>query len=423
MPIKLAADTRQWFDSYEAMKRQIDPTTAGYDPIGGIKSGTQACANCNWFIEPGACLIVAGEISPTGLSNQWMADVDGTEMMDDSGESMMAGMAALRPSEPKKLSDLMGKDFVSGMVDKVKDLFGVGDKSVGMVWSLKEMDDGRLRFFCAPTNCFQDREGDIFTTAAHKDYVEWADNKAFYPEMWVWHTPGTRFGQVDWMDVSNGVLVASGLIDEGQEDLARSFKSDDGMSHGYIYADTKEGIVDKYWSYEFSVLPRKHSANLGGMYNLLEDTDMAFRPEKKAYLKEKLGASDETITQWEQGSEQLVKSMKDLGIAWKDDDAQVEAAVVEQASDLAQLGAQVQQLITAVGALAGTVVETKELAVKANTSLDTAVAESIRSQVAMLPQGDTASTRDSNVIGEQEAKPALDWFGGIMDKLGKTVGA
>lgn len=423
MPKALGVGNKQWLDGWEAMDRQVSQDDAGYDPVGGITNGgTQACANCNWFVEPSGCVLVRGDISPTGTSNLWMTE---QEYTPEPIPVIMVGEA--QASAPHVGLD-MGK-VVDGLVIRVKNVFGKGTiAQPSMLWSLKEQGDGRLRFLCAPTNCFQDREGDIFPTAAHKEYVEWADNKNFYPELWLWHTPGTRIGQVDWMDVSDGILVESGLIDVGMEDVARGFKDTDGMSHGYIYADTKEGsnVVDKYWAYEISVLPREWAANAGGMFNLTEGEKM-FKPEKKAYLKDRLGVDDGRVDEFEKATTAFADSMKSLGIAWKDTDAaeQVAATGVQAMTDqqmIAQLVEGQQQLIQAVTAITGVAIEAKELSAAANKSLDEAVANSMRSQVASLPQGSAASGRKDNVIEEAEAQPKLDWFSGIMDKVGKGVG-
>lgn len=414
---KLAAVNKQWVDSWETMERQVSQESAGYDPVGGITNGgTQACANCNWFVEPNGCVMVSGDISPTGTSNLWMAEQE--YVQDPIPVTIVASESSFKGT---------GTGVISNLFSRVKSVFGKAEQP-SMLWSLKEQSDGRLRFLCAPTNCFQDREGDIFPVVAHKEYVEWADNKQFYPELWVWHTPGTRLGQVDWMDVSDGILVESGLIDEGMEDVARGFKSSDGMSHGYIYADTKEGsnVVDRYWAYEISLLPRAWAANAGGMFNLTEGEKM-FKPEKKAYLKERLGVDDGRVDEFEKATTAFADSMKSLGIAWKDaDDTAVAAAQQESVMTDQQMIAQLiegqQQLIQAVTAITGVAVEAKELSKAASKSLDDAVADTMRSQVAVLPQGSAASGRKDNIIEEAEAQPKMDWFGNIMDRVGKGVG-
>lgn len=52
--------------------RQIDQRTANYNPLGGTSE--RACANCQWFIAPGGCVVVQSHpdpIVPNGLSDEW----------------------------------------------------------------------------------------------------------------------------------------------------------------------------------------------------------------------------------------------------------------------------------------------------------------------------------------------------------------
>lgn len=53
-----------------------DDERAQYDPIGGMKGGGKACANCHWFVGGSSCMVVAGPISPTGLSKLWLTQDD-----------------------------------------------------------------------------------------------------------------------------------------------------------------------------------------------------------------------------------------------------------------------------------------------------------------------------------------------------------
>jgi hypothetical protein len=74
--------------------------------------------------------------------------------------------------------------------------------------------DGRMRWYARYSNNFKDRDGEIITEAAHKEYIDWAASGGVYPELWLWHTPGTRFGQADWLDYASGFTHASGLVDD-----------------------------------------------------------------------------------------------------------------------------------------------------------------------------------------------------------------
>src|SRR5688572_16927515 len=48
---------------YDVDLAQVSKTTAGYDDY-GAKAG-KGCANCQFFMSPDTCLVVAGDVSPT----------------------------------------------------------------------------------------------------------------------------------------------------------------------------------------------------------------------------------------------------------------------------------------------------------------------------------------------------------------------
>jgi hypothetical protein len=392
------------------------------------------------YIEPGGTKDADGKTTPRSLRHFPVKGSDGKvdsahvtaaeRLISGSNVSDSAKASAL--AKAHKLAGSGKKDFnpieaVGDAIHRIGQAIGLIKQPGVTTWSLKEQPDGRLRFFALPTNCFEDKMGDIFSTKAHEGYVAWAEAKQFYPELWVWHTPGTKFGQVDWMDVNEGILAASGLIDVGMEDIARSFSPDDGMSHGFVYADKKDGVIDQYWSYELSVLPRKYAANAPTAFSLVEGENMGFNADRKAYLKDKWGVDDAKIAEWEQGTEQLAANMKALGISWKSaDDEEVvaaeTAAAVNTDTVLKQVVEDQQNIIKALGTITAQLVETKELATSANKSLDAAVANTIAAQVSQIAQVTTPSQNPENLItGTKEAAKADEWFSNIMGQFERQI--
>lgn len=124
---------------------------------------------------------------------------------------------------------------------------------------------GSYRWLTIHTNKFRDREGDIFSEAAHKAYVEWANETKSFPALRLWHTP-IDFGTGDFVAYDdNGFVLASGTFKPGFEDVAERLASEKnlGCSHGYLYrpSDYRDGVYHAYRSYEVSVLPRARAAN------------------------------------------------------------------------------------------------------------------------------------------------------------------
>ena len=68
-----------------------------------------------------------------------------------------------------------------------------------MVW--KEADD-EYRWLAVYSNKWRDEDSppEILASAAHKEFVEAVDKGDWpYPELWLWHIPGSRFGVADTM--------------------------------------------------------------------------------------------------------------------------------------------------------------------------------------------------------------------------------
>lgn len=428
MAIKVA--DKQWVDSWELMGRQVSQADAEYNSIGMIP-GEKACANCRWFVESNACILVAGEINPTGLSKYWEKEpvyevppmpvviVDGeSDAKEGEGNKENGGLVADAKSSISKIAARVIAFATGG------NIYSVHPAASAPSFSVKEMEDGSLRFFATFTNCFEDAEGDIFPVRGHKEFVGWADSHKSYPELWVWHTPGTKYGQVDWMDVSDGIVVASGLIDSGKEQLARDIANtpDMGMSHGYLYAEKSDnGTIEWYRSYEISTLPRAKAANKYTGFDLLNgELEMAFSDAKKEHLRTVLKVDDATITQMEKDSEALSANLKQLGISWK------EEADTEVAS-LDGIDAKVTAIAAAVGGLAAKITEVETTAVKAATdaesaskSLDDKVAEAFEARTKQTA-GVAASQSDENVVQGEKAKEVKDWFGPQMQIIERMV--
>lgn len=185
---------------------------------------------------------------------------------------------------------------------------------------------GNWRWLSIHTNNFRDRDGEVFPESAHKEFVALADRLQRYPELWFWHTPGSRMGFADFVDEADGFVLASGPFDQWAIDAgipAKLQRDQDrfGTSHGYTYPeDAKEadGTINRYFTFEVSVLPKERAANpwmpLADI--MAKEGTMSFRPEKKAVLAEYLG-TDKTDA-LERGLENLSKELEAAGIDWKD---------------------------------------------------------------------------------------------------------
>ena len=128
--------------------------------------------------------------------------------------------------------------------------------------------DGQWRAIMVPSNKFQDLDGDILSSAAHEEYVQWVkQNPHMMPEVLLWHQPVTKHSHaVDFMAYDDGFLIASAILEEHEAaGLLKAQQSYDlGMSHGSFALETdpqNPKVITKYRMFEVSVLPIEKAAN------------------------------------------------------------------------------------------------------------------------------------------------------------------
>lgn len=382
-------------DLWEVDSRQLGQDEAGYDAM-GAKDG-KGCGNCNFFI-PGddACLIVSGDIVATGISNFWYQ------------------REPYKP-EPMPVTIVGGKS----LAERIKRLVGFTVWSKVRPFAVVKDSNGRLRFFMTVSNNYKDKHKEIITEAAHKAYVVYADKSGKYPEAWLWHTEGTKWGQVDWLDYADGFLVASGLVDPGSESVALKLaEQDTAVSHGF-FCVAEKGLITKYWSFEFSALPRKNAANEWTGYNLATEWEdcMGFSEDKKKWLIE-MGVPEDKLKAVEDANQALGEKLKGMGVEFKEADF----------TETVQVMATLDKLTDAIVGLKGEVVGLGDRVGKAEKSVDDKVAEAFTArngqEKGFSPANSAktqASSSDPDVQAEKQ-KAALGWWSElVVDPLAKTT--
>ena len=144
---------------------------------------------------------------------------------------------------------------------------------------------------------------------------------------------------------------------------------------------------------------------------------MSFTKEKREWLKNSAGVSEETIATWESSIEGLSSSLKELGLEWKDaptpDFGGELVALADAVGGLSEMLKSIkeaqQQLATAQDALLAAQVEQTK-------TFEERVATVFTAKIADLPKGFEASKEDSTLT---DTPPAADtsWFGEILSKL------
>lgn len=122
------------------------------------------------------------------------------------------------------------------------------------------------------SNKFMDREGEILTDDAHKDYIAFLNA---YPkaagELWTFHIPGTeREAKADFWAYLNGFLIIGGKLTEEEAKALDNYDGDLGMSHGFYVLEKEGNLIKKYRTFEYTVLPRNSAANLWTKFDVKE---------------------------------------------------------------------------------------------------------------------------------------------------------
>jgi hypothetical protein len=298
-------------------------------------------------------------------------------------------LMGIRPS-PSPVTALLGAAGTAGLKEAL---------------CIVKQADGRMRWYARYSNNFKDRDGEIITEAAHKEYINWAASGGVYPELWLWHTPGTRFGQADWLDYADGFTHASGLVDDADRAVAVVGALRDkelGVSHGMLCSQ-QGNLITKYRSFEISVLPLERASVWTTSFDIAgKETQMAFTPEKRTFLVSAMG--EDRVKALEANTDAAVGALKQLGVEYKSAEA-VEAVAAEEASEgFKILAGQISELTNMVKELAAAQVAqaavVKELQKPIEEQLDDAFLAKFASKVATT----RPTEAKDNVTTTEEAK-------------------
>lgn len=266
-------------------------------------------------------------------------------MFNDEIEDKTTAMNSLTKEFNNRVSDVIaagasGVGLVDGVLQFFKDKFVPKEekqepKENGlMIWK----DGERYRWASIFTNKYRDEDlpPEILSEAAHEEFVKAVEKgEEPYPELWHWHTPGTRWGITDVLhyDKSTGFMVASGWIDNGHEKEAEAvlaleepIKTSHGMPQEFIKReDEDKSVITNYVSREISDLPARYAANQLTGFNIIKEVDENMIPEeKKAYFRS-VGMAEDTIEALE--ADMGAKAKEAEGLEFKEAEVEVEAVL------------------------------------------------------------------------------------------------
>jgi cation transport regulator ChaB/uncharacterized protein GlcG (DUF336 family) len=221
-----------------------------------------------------------------------------------------------------KLSKLLGKKLETPTDTPTIETGMAEKKPENSYFTLTKDKSGDYRWFALVSNHFRDADNppEIFETKAHRDFVDYLDKGGKYPELWLWHTPGTKCGKADWIDFDHGFLMASGTFDKDKKDVADKLAADPnlGVSHGYNFHNSEKdnSIIDWYRTFEISPLPKEAAANPYTGIEIIRQEAKNMNANKRVFLVDKLG--EDRVKELESRPAELSKALKDQGIEYKE---------------------------------------------------------------------------------------------------------
>ena len=361
----------------------------------------------------------------TGELTRIFQDLVDNIMFDDEIEDKGPAITTLTKEFTGRIADVIaaggeGIGIVSGVLQFFKDKLPKKKKKVHdnglMIWK----DGDRYRWVSIYTNKFRDEDvpPEILAEAAHEQFVKEVEAGIHPPpELWHWHTPGTRYGVADLLhfDKDTGFMVASGWIDTGHEKEAEAImalddiKTSHGMPEEFIKRDNKDKtIITNYVSREISDLPARYAANQLTGFSILKEVEEKMLPEEKKEYFRKVGMSDEAIAALE--VDMGAKAKEAEGLEFKEADEVVEPTetpVVEEP------GVETEPAYATREEVAEAIVETVKPIADAVTAIATSIGEleksdetKIAEQAQDIPAASIGAiiAKNFSVIGTDKAK-------------------
>lgn len=290
----------------------------------------QACANCIFFRDTDYdgigyqhCAIVEAypdPILPTGYCDHWEAKpepaADIAEQITEAvSEAVVEAVETITEYVPMAM-EAKPKTFIQRAKAAL-----FPEKEMG-AFNVFKGQDGKWYWIAKYTNAYEDKEHEIFTEKAHEDFIRRVDmGLVDTPELWVWHTKGTKHGQADTVFGIGRIMVALGHFDEtaeAQKAIKFYQKNADKLklSHGALAPKwaIHDGLIESYNTFEISVLPDGAESNPYTSYEVIKS--MQPDPKKLQMVEAVLGKekAEKLVTDTAEYS----KELDDMAIRYKD---------------------------------------------------------------------------------------------------------
>ncbi|MBA3867776.1 MAG: hypothetical protein H0X30_01330 [Anaerolineae bacterium] len=248
----------------------LDQKQVNYSPL-SPEPGVKACANCRWFKaaswdnDPPECHLVRNYPEPilaTGLSDRWEGSLPTTPDISNPLPVVIVPMEEVAVEEMALPTS--GKGLVETIRTVVTKMFRTEPAPLKEdSFSVFKATNGKHYWLARHTGKFKDREAEILADKAHEEYVDRVSKGLVpMPELWTWHTKGTRHGQADIVWKSGGFLLAVGHFDDTPEakcaiEFYQKNAGNIKLSHMFNYPKSakQNGVYYAYNTIEITTLP------------------------------------------------------------------------------------------------------------------------------------------------------------------------
>ena len=200
-----------------------------------------------------------------------------------------------------------------------------GAQDAGGVFTVFKDDNGEWRWLARSSNAYRDRDGEIVSTKALENDVEFADKTKDYGPLRFWHMPGVDVGVADFNMLHGRTLIESGTFKTKAlgDKIAR--KADQyQVSIGFRHPPTepdRDGVFHTIRRFERSLVPAGRAANPFTSFSVYKEKVMGNNQAKLAALKTLLDDDEVLVQQVLNGAQQSEKQADALGISFKEANA------------------------------------------------------------------------------------------------------
>lgn len=252
----------------------LDQKQVNYLPLSPAM-GVKACANCRWFKPVGRyddapeCHLIGSYPEPilaTGLCDRHEGPPAPAAV--DVSNPLAVVIVPMEDVVTQEMAmPTTGKGLVETITKVVKSIFQPAPAPAPLkkdeAFAVFKSADGKYHWLARFSGKFKDREGEILADKSHEEYADRVQKGLVpLPELWTWHTKGTRHGQADFVWKSGGFLLALGHFDESPEakHAIAFYEKNAGkikLSHMFHYPKSAKqgGVYYAYNTIEITTLP------------------------------------------------------------------------------------------------------------------------------------------------------------------------